>query len=392
MRRRSFALTLAVVFALIGWSSGPAAFRGGDLPERLSDQEFWRLTEELSEPTGYFRSDNLLSNEQVFARVIPELVAVARPGGVYLGVGPEQNFTYIAAIKPKIAFIIDIRRGNLLLQLMYKALFETSPDRADFLARLFTRKRPEGLTTSSTASDLFQAYWDAPAGGEEIYQENLHALLEVLTRKHSLPLSSDDVSGIDAIYKAFYIAGPAITWSTNVGGGLSRGGRGVSYAALMTQTDQQGEGLSYLATEDKFRLMKDLEARNLVVPVVGDFGGPKAIRAVGSYLKQRTATVTAFYLSNVEQYLRQDGKTTVFCRNVAMLPLDESSVFIRPSGAGIAVYRPIPYIVVPQPVPPGSTTPRPYTVPAIPGPRSTLYPMVEEVKNCGAPAPVSSSQ
>ena len=113
MTRRSSALTLAVVFALVGWSSGPAAFRGGDLPERLSDQEFWRLMEELSEPNGYFRSDNLLSNEQVFARVIPELVSAAKPGGVYLGVGPEQNFTYIAAIKPKIAFIIDIRRGNL---------------------------------------------------------------------------------------------------------------------------------------------------------------------------------------------------------------------------------------------------------------------------------------
>jgi len=388
MTRRASALTLAVVFALAGWSSGPAAFRGGDVPERLSDHEFWRMTEDLSEPNGYFRSDNLLSNEQVFARVIPDLVSVAKPGGVYLGVGPEQNFTYIAAIKPKIAFVIDIRRGNLLLHLMYKALFEISPDRADFLARLFTRKRPDGLTTSSTVADLFQAYWDAPAGSEEMYQENLHATLEVLTKKHALPLSSDDVSGIDAIYKAFYVAGPAITWSTNAGGGLGRGGRGVSYATLMTQADREGEGLSYLASEDKYLLLKDLESRNLIVPVVGDFGGPKAIRAVGSYLKQRTATVTAFYLSNVEQYLRQDGKTTAFCRNVAALPLDESSVFIRPSGAGIAMSRPIPYIVVPQPVPPGAAPPRPYTVPAIADPRSALYPMADEVKNCGAPAPV----
>lgn len=222
-----------------------------------------------------------------------------------------------------------------------------------------------------------------------MYQENLHATLEVLTKKHSLPLSTDDLSGIDAIYKAFYVAGPAITWSTNTGGGLGRGGRGVSYATLMTQADREGEGLSYLATEDKYVLLKDLESRNLIVPVVGDFGGPKAIRAVGSYLKQRTATVTAFYLSNVEQYLRQDGKTTAFCRNVAALPLDESSVFIRPSGAGIAMSRPIPYIVVPQPVPPGAAPPRPYPVPAIPDPRSALYPMADEVKNCGALAPVS---
>src|SRR5262245_1847183 len=388
MRQRLSTLAgLVLVLAAVALSAGPAAERRSDLPDRLTDQEFWRLTDDLSEPNGYFRSDNLLSNEQVFARVVPELVSAAKPGGVYLGVGPEQNFTYIAAIKPRIAFIIDIRRGNLLLQLMYKALFEMSPDRADFLARLFTRKRPEGLATSSTAFDLFQAYDDAPASAEEMYKGNLRALLDVL-KKHSFPLSSDDVEGIDAIYKAFYVAGPAITWSTNAGGTVGRGGRGVSYATLMTQTDRDGEGLSYLATEDKYLLMKDLEARNLVVPVVGDFGGPKAIRAVGSYLKQRSATVTAFYLSNVEQYLRQDGKTTAFCRNVAALPVDESSVFIRPSGAGITV-RPIPYIFVPQPALPGAAPPGPYMVPAIPGPRSAIYPMAEEVKNCGAPAPVS---
>ena len=55
-----------------------------------------------------------------------------KPGGVYLGVGPDQNFTYILALQPKIAFIIDIRRQNMLQHLMYKALIEISKDRADF--------------------------------------------------------------------------------------------------------------------------------------------------------------------------------------------------------------------------------------------------------------------
>ncbi len=72
----------------------------------------------------------------------------------------------------------------------------------------------------------------------------------------------------------------------------------------------------------------------MVVPVVGDFGGPKAIRAVGTYLKAQGAVVAAFYLSNVEQYLYQDGKWNAFCRNVAALPLDASSTFIRSTNAG----------------------------------------------------------
>jgi hypothetical protein len=102
-----------------------------------------------------------------------------------------------------------------------------------------------------------------------------------------------------------------------------------TYDDLMTATDEHGVQRSYLATEENYLFLKDLESRNLVVPVVGDFGGPAAIRAVSKYLKANGATVTAFYLSNVEQYLYQDGKWDIFCRNVATLPLDNSSTFIR---------------------------------------------------------------
>jgi hypothetical protein len=94
-----------------------------DLPERLTNDEFWALTETLSEPDGAFISDNLVSNEMSFAQSVPQLAAAVSPGGVYLGVGPEQNFTFLAAMRARIGFIIDIRRDNLLLHLLYKALF-----------------------------------------------------------------------------------------------------------------------------------------------------------------------------------------------------------------------------------------------------------------------------
>src|SRR5262245_45922082 len=153
-------LVLAVVAAglssLLYVATVPVA--ADTLPARLSDQDYWKLVSDLSEPNGFFRSDNLLSNESSYQYVIPELVRIAKPGRVYLGVGPEQNFTYIAALKPAMVFIVDIRRGNLDLHLMYKALFEMSNDRADFLSRLFSRKRPEGLTKASSVRDIFQAY------------------------------------------------------------------------------------------------------------------------------------------------------------------------------------------------------------------------------------------
>jgi hypothetical protein len=87
---------------------------------------------------------------------------------------------------------------------------------------------------------------------------------------------------------------------------------------------------SFLATEAGFQVVKALQDRNLIVPVSGDFGGPKALRAIAAYLKDHGGRVTAFYVSNVEQYLFQDGKAQAFYENVAALPVADGSVFIRP--------------------------------------------------------------
>src|SRR3989449_3532515 len=150
MRRQIFAT--CVIFCVISSVLSAAA------PAQLTDQQFWNLSKESSEEDGVFRSDNLLSNESSFQYIIPNLLKTAKQGRVYLGVGPEQNFTYIAALKPAMAIIIDIRHGNLDVHLMYKALFELSKDRSEFVSRLFSRKRPSGLTTKSTAREIFSAY------------------------------------------------------------------------------------------------------------------------------------------------------------------------------------------------------------------------------------------
>ncbi len=295
------------------------------LPERLTDEEFWKIVSDFSEPDGYFRSDNLLSNETWYQYVIPELTRIAKPGRVYLGVGPEQNFVYIASLTPKMVFIVDVRRGNLHLHLMYKALFELSVDRAEFVSRLFSKQRPEGLDKKSTAREIFSAFAGVETG-EELYKQNLKEILELLGTKHGFALSAGDRQGIEYVYHAFYWYGPGLTYSSTGG----RGGRNQpTYADLMVAADGSGNARGYLATEENFRILKDLETKNLLVPVVGNFAGPKAIRAIGKYLKERDATVSAFYLSNVEQYLNQDGIWYSFCGNVATLPLDETSTFIR---------------------------------------------------------------
>jgi hypothetical protein len=315
-------LLLAVV-SLLALSA--AVVRTASLPSRLSDQEFWRLSNTLSEENGYFRSDNLVSNESGFQYVVPDLVRIAKPGRVYMGVGPEQNFTYIVATRPAMVFIVDIRRGNLDLQLMYKALFELSSDRADFVSRLFSKKRPDGLTSQSSATDIFGQFWNVETS-DALYKANLQAIFDELATKHGFDLSEDDRRGIEYVYHAFYWFGPRIKYSST---GSFGGSFMPTYADLMTATDLEGTAHSFLASDANFRFIKDLEDRNLIVPVVGNLAGPKAVRAVGKYLKEKGAVVSTFYLSNVEQYLVQDGIWDAFCANAASLPLDETSTFIR---------------------------------------------------------------
>ena len=314
-----------LVVAGLAWTLWLGTLAAGrvELPARLSDQAFWKLIVDASEPGGYFRAQditNLTSNELGYEYVIPDLLARAHAGAVYLGVGPEQNFTYIAALRPKLAIIFDIRRGNLDLQLMYKAIFELSRDRADFVALLFARARPAGLSPGLSARQLFESFAALPSS-DAMYRRNLAAIQDVLQKTHRLPLPASDLAGIRTIYQTFYVSGYSVRASP-------------TYADLMTATDRAGVSRSYLANEQNFAVLKDLEARNLIVPVVGDFAGPKAIRRVGAYLKAQGATVSAFYLSNVEQYLYQDGRWDAFCRNVATLPLDGSSMFIRTTSAG----------------------------------------------------------
>jgi hypothetical protein len=198
----------------------------------------------------------------------------------------------------------------------------------EFLSRLFSREPPRDLGDNPGVEALFEAYQSARPT-DELFQENLQVVKDQLIEHHGFSLSSDDLKSIEYVYRAFYDGGPDLNYSFLSGG---RGGWGwfPTYAQLMTETDGHGVHRSYLATEENFKSLRELENHNAIVPLVGDFAGPKAIRSVGGYLKEHRATVTAFYTSNVEQYLfQQNDDWHKFFSNVATLPIDRNSTFIR---------------------------------------------------------------
>ena len=287
----------------------------------MSDREFWRLSEALSEPAGTFSlSDNLVSNEPHVA----ENVRWLRPtGGVYIGVGPEQNFSYIARLRPRMAFIIDIRRENRNLHLLYKALFELSSDRADFVSHLFSRPRPAGLPSNASVEDIFKRYEGVPPSPAQ-YSRNATLVRERLLTTHGLPLSPTDLEWIDRVLKAFYVDGPAIQFYGSQQGDAVE----PSYRRLMTAVDATGERRSFLATDEGFTFVKNLHARNMIVPLVGDFGGPNALQRVGAYVGEHADVIHAFYGSNVGVYLNTQ-QTRAFCRNLAALPAAPGAWFVE---------------------------------------------------------------
>ena len=314
------------------------------VPTRLADTTFWRLMNEYSEPWGTFRSENFVSNETALQWVIPKLVRRVPPGGVYIGVAPDQNFTLISALRPGIAFIVDIRHQNAVQHLMYKALIETSADRADFLAKLFARAPLTGVDSTSTAGQLFEALARQRPDSAR-YRANLRAIISRLTDVHRFALSDSERVSLGCVYGAFFAVGPDLTYGYSSecsnpgpygygyggGPGMGRGGfRGPTYHAMMTETDSVGVNWSYLGSEKAFRALKDMEERNLIVPLTGNFAGPRALRAVGQWARAHRATVTTFYVSNVEQYLFEQGdEAKRFFENVATLPVDSTSMFVR---------------------------------------------------------------
>ncbi len=304
------------------------------LPNVLADSTWWRMVRDMSEPGGYFRSENFVSNEMGLQHVIARLRVTSPPGGVYVGVGPEQNFTYIAALQPRIAFIVDIRRQNLLQHLWYKAVFELSPSRSAFLARLFARPLAgAALSDVGESADSLITRLDRRTADSTYFRRTFAEVRDHLVRTHGFTLDSTDLSTLRYVDSVFYSTGPSLNYSSGSTGstGGGRGFRGMpTFAMIATSTDPGGANLGFLGTDASYQFVRDMQRRNLIVPLVGNFAGPRALATVGRWLRERDARVNTFYTSNVEQYLFQQGdEWSRFYANVAGMPLDTSASFIR---------------------------------------------------------------
>ena len=294
--------------------------------ESLSATEFSRLIREFSEEGGTFRSDNFTSNETPYLTVVDKLRQLGAVGGAYVGVGPEQNFTYIAKIRPRIAFIVDIRRQAIIQHLMYKAVFHLSPNRTQFISRLLSKPLPKDNVPGSEApvSEIL-SFFDKIPGDDKTFAANLAGIRKVIEEDFQFSLSDRDQASLEYVYKSFRNEGLEIAFRIDG----AQGGYFPTLKELILQTDLSGKLGNFLASSDDYEFVRGLHRKNLIIPVVGDFGGKKALATIGEYLRKNGFTVTAFYTSNVEQYLFEGGSFTAFANNVRKLPINDRSLFIR---------------------------------------------------------------
>jgi hypothetical protein len=317
-------LALALLSAVTA-RAGQSAPSQPKPPESLSAAEFSRLINNFSEEGGVFRSDNFTSNETSYLHIIDKMRQLGGSGGAYIGVGPEQNFTYIAKVRPRIAFIVDIRRQAIIQHLMYKAIFHLSPNRTQFLSRLLSRPLPrENALSDASTSELLDFFSKSP-GDDQTYAANLAAIRQAIKEDFQVLLSESDQMSLEYVYKNFRDEGLDIAFRIDG----SRGGYFPDLRDLIAQTDQYGKPGNFLTSTEDYDFVRGLHRKNLIIPVVGDFSGKKALAAVGDYLRKNGLTVTVFYTSNVEQYLFENGAFKSFADNVKKLPINDRSLFIR---------------------------------------------------------------
>ena len=220
--------------------------------------------------------DNFLSNEVEYQWVIPTLTSTLGTGGVYLGVGSRAE--------------LHLYRGVAAEAGLHRRYPARQPRRAAALQGVHrdvgrSRRVPVGCSraepsapgpvgSAGPTADIEQlmAAYQHEEPSAELFDRNLQAAKEWLLKHHSFALSDEDLSGLEYVYKAFYDGGPDLNYSFP-NGGFFRGGNFPTYADLMSETDGRGEHRSYLATENQFQTLNELEKNNAIVPVVGNFAG-----------------------------------------------------------------------------------------------------------------------
>jgi hypothetical protein len=317
---------LALVTTVLLGSTATLGAQSVAAPRAAVDTGFANAVVRLSEPGGFFDSDNLISNETSYLHVASRLDRDGVRGGAYIGVGPDQNFSYIAIVRPSVAFLLDIRRDNMLQHLIYKALFTSSSNRLEFLCRWLGRSPPADLPAwTGRPLDRLLA-WVERAPVDPRWQQRVarETLAQVVA--FGVPLDARDREVVGRFHAEFMHRGLELRFSSF---GRPDDPSRPTLRSLLLAEDLAGERRSFLVREEDWAYVRALQVEGRVIPVVGDLAGDRAFPAIADEVRRRRLVVSALYTSNAEQYVWRDGGFPAFAATTGRLPVDARSTIIR---------------------------------------------------------------
>jgi hypothetical protein len=307
-------------------AKGESAREAEALPGKPPDVPFGELFARVNEKGGYYFSHNYVTNETSYLQVARALSERVPAGRAYIGVGPEQNFTYIGLTRPSIAFVVDIRRRNALLLLLYKAIFDEAKSRTHFLSLLLSRPYDPAADPGDRATiDEVMAAVEKSPPDKTLRDESRKRFIDRIEHDYRVELKESDLLELRETQQAFFADQLEIAFAVDMPNSRKR----ASFRTTLKMADPQGKQQSFLAREDLFRYVQRMQREHRIVPVVGDFAGGHAFHEIASYLKQHAITVGVLYCSNVEEYLLDGRVFRKWADNVAELPTDGESLFVR---------------------------------------------------------------
>ena len=326
--RRSLAATrLWPALALAATSMLASLALLGSGPETpAAERALGGLIRDLSEPGGYFDTDNLISNETSYLQAADQLEDEGPRGGLYLGVGPDQSFSYMARLRPDWAFILDVRRDNMLQHLYLNALLARSPDPYRYLCGLLSRPCGDPPDAARAGIEGTLAALERVPPLESELRRNLERSLDYIEGVLGVPLDTRDRHALREMAGAFFEQQLGLRFRSH---GRPPMPHHPTLRSLLLARSPSGRFGCFLDSRRDYDTVRKLALGGRIVPVVGNFAGDRALRAVGDHARRLGQPVSAFYVSNVEFYLLRDGTFPAFVENVRALPLTDDALFIR---------------------------------------------------------------
>lgn len=232
--------------------------------ERLRDVEFDPHPEELTRDSHYWVSNE--DHHDVFREPIEG------HGGVYLGVGTDQNYLMAAWAESPILLLVDFDEEIRNIHHVYGVIFSRAEDPESFIE-----------AWSSERADDVRA-WLA----EEYPDDERRAALE----------------------RAFRVA------------------RATIYARLRrVAADYEERGVPAFVTDrDQYAFVRGLWRNGRVVPLRGDLTGDRTMVDIARALEDLDLRLGLLYTSNAEQYFEF---SPAYRRNITHLPLAEDGYLLR---------------------------------------------------------------